>query len=287
MKKLLFLFVLLPLIGLGQSDTTTLKSLIGTNFPNNTSGAITPADLREVSEEIMRSYANLLERNEFAEPLQVNDTIKSEQGFFKWNGSGWSEVGSLSDTAVWARSGGFILPKEYADKLSIDTVRVEGLLYPTGNVNIGSSSAPFDTVFANTFSTVSCACLKEVSLTIASADVLQLNSTPLTIVPAQGVGTVIEVVSVSARIDFNTTAYTTNTPLQLSFGGGSILGQIGSNFLASTVSKITSSFTEQSATAGQTQSLENSSLVVTNSSGDPTSGDSDITVYLLYRVITL
>jgi hypothetical protein len=124
-------------------------------------------------------------------------------------------------------------------------------------------------------------------LTIASADVLQLNSTPLTIVSAQGAGTLIEVISASASIDFNTTAYTTNTALQLSLGGDAILGQIGTNFLASTVSKTTSSFTRQSATAGQTQSLENSALIVTNSVGDPTAGDSDITVYVTYRIITL
>lgn len=132
-----------------------------------------------------------------------------------------------------------------------------------------------------------CVCLQEASLTIASADVLQLNSTPLTIVAAQGAGTLIEVISASASIDFNTTAYTTNTPLQLSLGGDAILGQIGTNFLASTVSKTTSSFTRQSATAGQTQSLENNALIVTNSVGDPAAGDSDITVYVLYRVITV
>ena len=124
-------------------------------------------------------------------------------------------------------------------------------------------------------------------LTIATADVLTLNSTPLTIVSAQGAGTLIEVISASASIDFNTTAYTTNTALQLSLGGDAILGQIGTNFLASTVSKTTSSFTRQSATAGQTQSLENSALIVTNSVGDPTAGDSDITVYVTYRIITL
>lgn len=129
--------------------------------------------------------------------------------------------------------------------------------------------------------------LYSASLTIASADVLTLNSIPLTIVAAQGAGTLIEVISASASIDFNTTAYTTNTALQLSLGGDAILGQIGTNFLASTVSKTTSSFTGQSATAGQTQSLENSALVVTNSVGEPAAGDSDITVYVLYRVITV
>ena len=152
-----------------------------------------------------------------------------------------------------------------------------------GNAN----KVVFEDAVAQANSNNGCVCLQSASLTIASADVLTLNSVPLTIVAAQGAGTMIEVISASASIDFNTTAYTTNTALQLSLGGDAILGQIGTNFLASTVSKTTSSFTGQSATAGQTQSLENSALVVTNSVGEPAAGDSDIKVYVLYRVITL
>jgi hypothetical protein len=132
-----------------------------------------------------------------------------------------------------------------------------------------------------------CVCLQEATLVIPTAYVLQLNSTPLTIVSAQGAGTVIEVISASASVDFNSAAYATNTALHLSLGGDAILGQIGTNFLASTVTKMTSSFTMQSSTAGQTQTIENADLIVTNSVGDPTTGDSDITVRVLYRVITL
>jgi hypothetical protein len=71
------------------------------------------------------------------------------------------------------------------------------------------------------------------SLTIASADVLTLNSTPLTIVGAVA-GYAIEVVSASVKIDFNTTAYATNTFIQLivngattaQYGGGITMQQL-------------------------------------------------------------
>ena len=47
-------------------------------------------------------------------------------------------------------------------------------------------------------------------LTIASADVLTLNTTPITIVAAQGVGTAIEVLSASAKMVYNSSDYATN-----------------------------------------------------------------------------
>jgi len=130
-------------------------------MPDNTSGAITPQNLRNVAEELMRSSANLAERAEFAETVESLDSVKSDEGFFQWNGSSWVEIGSLSDTAVWSRSGGFILPMEFADKLRVDTAQIDGLIYPNGNVNIGSSTSPFDTVFADVIDGVSGAWVEE------------------------------------------------------------------------------------------------------------------------------
>lgn len=151
------LFMVVVTTAFGQSDTTDLNSYINTNFPDNTSGFITPERLRNVAKELMRSSANLQEINVFSEPLYVQDTVKSTVGFFAWDGSEWTEVGDLSDTAVWSRSGGFILPLEYGDKLSVDTARFGGLIYPAtnGDINIGTSTLKFDTVFADVFDGIS------------------------------------------------------------------------------------------------------------------------------------
>ena len=117
-------------------------------------------------------------------------------------------------------------------------------------------------------------------LTIASADVLTLNTTPITIVAAQGVGTVIEVLSAFVSIDFNTTGYATNTTLQVVNNltsdpqfDGDVLGALSSENLTLTPSL--SSLTE------------NQDLVVSVATNDPDSGDSDITVYVTYRIIKL
>ena len=123
------------------------------------------------------------------------------------------------------------------------------------------------------------------SLTIASADVLTLNSTPLTIVGAVA-GYAIEVVSASVKIAFGSVAYATNTTLQLQIAGADDnVGQIGNNILLATVDQISSAYAPSNPSSGQTQVLANAALQVKAANGDPTTGDSDITVYVNYRLI--
>jgi hypothetical protein len=122
------------------------------------------------------------------------------------------------------------------------------------------------------------------SLTIASADVLTLNTTPLTIVPAVA-GKTISVIGFSRSVNYGTTAYATNTHLQLKTAGANV-GQVQqSNSLAATTSSHWNDFDRVTPTAGQTQLLANADLQVFVPTGNPTAGDSDITVYVHYRYI--
>lgn len=122
------------------------------------------------------------------------------------------------------------------------------------------------------------------SLTIASADVLTLNSTPITIVGAVS-GYAIEVVSASMKIDFNTTPYATNTTLTLITSGATEAQ--ADNSIDATVARI-GKFRHRSTSGSlstTTQMIANADLQVSVDIGDPTAGDSDITVYVNYRLI--
>jgi hypothetical protein len=132
-----------------------------------------------------------------------------------------------------------------------------------------------------------CVCIKSASLTITSAQVLALNSTPLTIVAAQGVGTAIEVISASVKIDFNTTAYATNVGVQLICDGADEPQLTSLTALNASVTSTRKLGVDTTFSASDTQVLANADLQLFVPSGDPTAGDSDITVYVLYRVITL
>jgi hypothetical protein len=120
-------------------------------------------------------------------------------------------------------------------------------------------------------------------LTIASADVLTLNSTPLIIVSAVS-GYAIEVVSASVKIDFGTTAYATNTFIQL-ITNGATTAQYGAGIINATVATTKKLPEISTTTATTTQLIANADLQVSVKTGNPTAGDSDITIFVNYRLI--
>lgn len=124
-------------------------------------------------------------------------------------------------------------------------------------------------------------------LTIASADVLTLNTTPITIVAAQGAGTVIEVLSAFVSIDFNTTAYATNVGLQVITSGADEPQFTSLTALNASVTSHRKLGVDSTFAATDTQIIENAALQVKVPTGNPTAGNSGITVYVTYRIITL
>lgn len=136
--------------------------------------------------------------------------------------------------------------------------------------------------------------LLSAELTILSADVLTLNSVPIEIIPTPGAGKAIEVISASRKLDFNTTPYATNTRLILKTTSGNVeimnwgSGGLNTNLsLSPYTSNILSALTSNSSSSTAQQLFENEGVFVSVLTGDPTAGDSDIKVYVTYRIITL
>lgn len=134
---------------------------------------------------------------------------------------------------------------------------------------------------------VSAPIILEASVTIASADVLTLNSVPIDLIPAPGVGYAIEVLSASMKMKYSTTQYATNTQLELFTTGATIAQHGQSGILALTNSSIRTIPITTTSVVTDVQLVENAALTVTVNTGNPTAGDSDITVYATYRIITL
>ncbi len=119
-------------------------------------------------------------------------------------------------------------------------------------------------------------------LTIASADVLTLNTIPLTIVPAVS-GYAIEAVSVAVSITYNSVAYATNTNLII-ITDTADNPQYKRDYLLSQTADTAYKFAEVAPTSG-TQLIANKALTATIASGNPTAGDSPITIFVNYRLI--
>lgn len=122
-----------------------------------------------------------------------------------------------------------------------------------------------------------------VSLTIASADVLTLNTTPITLVGAVS-GYAIEVVSASVKVDFNTTPYATYKAVELICNGADV-AQYSNDVLGATLTRTALINKPAYPTDGQTVLISNADLQIQAQGGDPTAGDSDITVHVNYRLI--
>lgn len=124
--------------------------------------------------------------------------------------------------------------------------------------------------------------IKEASLTIPSADVLQLNSTPQTIV--SGVASKLIVpVSALLRATYGGTPYATNLDIDLRHTGSST--ELTSNaaklgFTADTINQ----FAIKADNASD-QMIVGADLEVFVDSGNPTAGNSDITIDVTYYEI--
>ena len=160
---------------------------------------------------------------------------------------------------------------------------------PTGPSIISGSSSGSDITFTDsvgyTFSVTDVGILRSSKLFIPSASVLTLNSVPLTIISAPGPGKAIDAFSFAMKMTFNSSAYATYTRLVLitDTAVDNQLG-LGTNILGSTHSIFR---TVGNWGNGDENIVENKDLTVSVETGDPTAGDSDITVYVSYRIIEI
>ena len=115
--------------------------------------------------------------------------------------------------------------------------------------------------------------IRVAEVTIPSASVLTLNGTPVEIVPAPGVGRANLPLVVVASVAFASAAYATNTSLTVGYGGAGIITITG--ILAATSSKVA------------TATAQNAAIVASVASGNPVTGDSPITISVLYVTVNL
>lgn len=124
--------------------------------------------------------------------------------------------------------------------------------------------------------------LKQAQVTLTTAQVLSLNSTPITIVAGQ-TGKEIQVISASIHLKYNTTAYATNVNMVLkasSAAAADIQARVGINETSDSLGSFDLLSTNLNIVTGD-------ALVVSVDGGNPTAGDSDIVVDVLYRITDL
>jgi len=119
-------------------------------------------------------------------------------------------------------------------------------------------------------------------VTLSSTQVLALNSTPIEVVPAPGVGRANLILVAYASVAFVSAAYATNTSLTIGHAG---VGLTITGILAATSSKIAAAAGTFAAVA--TTAVQNAAITVSAASGNPATGDSPVTISVLYTTVNL
>ncbi len=128
--------------------------------------------------------------------------------------------------------------------------------------------------------------LTTTTVTLSSADILSLFTTPKQLIAAGGAGTVIDVVSIDVFYDYNSIAYTTTTSFFITYGtGGANLHNTGVSFGAAFDTHTKVSLDNQAAWNAATR--VNTALSAYCIGADPTAGNGTIKIYITYRIITL
>ena len=116
-------------------------------------------------------------------------------------------------------------------------------------------------------------------ISLTSAQILNLYTTPIQLIPSPGVGNFINVLSITASLIYNTLTYTTNTTMSIYFPGSS--GSLSNNsLLASSASSVVISTINGTLLGG-------APLFVSVNDGNPLVGDGVVNLYITYIISTL
>lgn len=123
------------------------------------------------------------------------------------------------------------------------------------------------------------------TVSIASANVLNLGTTPYLLIASPGAGYYIQVLSASCKVDFNTTAYAVSISPSVYTDTATSDQHTFFNALNATVSRISVSAQQGISAAADTQLISNKGVYLTSGGVNPTAGDSDIIIYLTYKIV--
>ncbi len=275
MKKICLYFLLIPIFCLSQNPAKinhTVISLTSNQIRNLYSAPIdiginlSPNETVEIITMCCDWHGNstpytslfLYIWTEFAPSFQLFDNaallLPGIDKFIYFTNSGFSSNALVKGQHVFIRSD--------SDSFTGDGT---GVFYITYRI-LGSNDQPE---------------LKDTIVTLTSSQILNLFSTPITLIPAPGSNKSIEVLSATAKLNFNSIAYLGHTSLSLIIGtANSTIASTGIVTQGSNVKWLM----PVSSPNGTTQLIENQPLIAISDLANFTTGNSTVTLHIYYRI---
>lgn len=159
-------------------------------------------------------------------------------------------------------------------RLVLDTTDANGVAY-TGTISVSDflTGALGGGVFQS-------------SLSIPSASVLTANATPIAFGITCPTGYYVKVLAVDMNATYASAAYATNTNIHIRTVGVTDAQAKGASFLSFSANTFTPFNIETGAANGVTF-VDGADVEFFVATGNPTAGDSDITIYLTYRLCAI
>lgn len=124
------------------------------------------------------------------------------------------------------------------------------------------------------------------SLTITSAQVLALFTTPLLLIAAPAVGTHIHIIKSSCKVTFNTIAYATNMNVDVYTDTATVVQERMSSVLNASTTRTSQGQPQVVSAAAEIQLIQGKAVYVKVPTGNPTAGNSDIKIFVSYKLVT-
>lgn len=124
--------------------------------------------------------------------------------------------------------------------------------------------------------------IKQISITVSHAEILQLYSTPKVLVPRVGTGKVLQVLSAYVRVTPSTGNYSTNTNLVI-YEGGNGFTHICDALATTQIRRYRFIPTNTSGSLVQTQD-DDGDITLSVQTGNPTGGQGSLLINLTYTV---